>query len=264
MAGWLILILVALIGFGWLCRAVLDSPRGEVDSGLYWHLSRLYARVVHRLRLEGLENVPRGPRPGPLIIVANHTSGVDPVLVQAACRFEIRWIMASDMRHPLGEGLWDWGRIIFVGRDGGGAAGTREALRHLREGGVLGIFPEGGIERPPRQIRPFLPGVGFIVKRSGAPVLPVLVDGTPQVDPAWQSLRRFSRSVIRFLPPIDYRSSQLEAPAIAEDLRRRFIEWTGWPASSDEPGRIRPRTEETPATMPFPRAAGPTRRMAGA
>jgi 1-acyl-sn-glycerol-3-phosphate acyltransferase len=205
------------------------NPRGDPETGLAWRLLRLYARIVHRLRVEGLENLPRGPKAGPLIVVANHTAGVDPLLIQAACPFFIRWMMALDMRLPTLEWFWKWVEIISVDRAGREVAATREAIRYLQEGGVVGIFPEGNLERPPRHILPFLPGVGLIVHRSKAPVLPVVVSGTPQVDPAWSSLWRPSRATVRFLPKVDYQSSGLQSAAIAEDLRRRFIEATGWP-----------------------------------
>ncbi|WP_410961928.1 lysophospholipid acyltransferase family protein, partial [Salmonella sp. SAL4359] len=85
-----------------------------------------------------------------------------------------------------------------VDRYGREIAAAREAVRHLQSGGVVGIFPEGNLERPPCHILPFLPGVGLIVHRSGAPVIPVLISGTPQIDPAWSSLWRRSRAVVQF------------------------------------------------------------------
>jgi 1-acyl-sn-glycerol-3-phosphate acyltransferase len=73
-----------------------------------------------------------------------------------------------------------------------------------------------------------------IIHRTGAPVLPVVIDGTPQVDPAWDSLIHPSRSRLRFMAPIDYRSSGLSPEAIALDLRRRFVDWTGWPTNDED------------------------------
>jgi 1-acyl-sn-glycerol-3-phosphate acyltransferase len=158
-------------------------------------------------------------------VVANHSSGVDPLLMAAACPFEIRWIMAQDMRHPAGEWVWRWARVIFVNREAPSSAGTREAIQHLKDGGVIGVFPEGGIERPRGHVLPFLPGVGFLIRKTGAPVLPVVLEGTPDVDPAWHALRRRSRSVVTFMPRIDYSGSGLGAAEIAEDLRGRFVGW---------------------------------------
>lgn len=223
--GWVIAA-AALVVFAFACRALLRNPRVDVEGGLVWGAVRLYCRLVHRIRVRGLENLPSAR---PLIVVANHTSGVDPLLIAAACPFEVRWIMALDMRHPWGEFVWRWARVIFVNREVPSSAGTREAIQHLKEGGVIGVFPEGGIERPHGRVLPFMPGVGFLIKKTGALVLPVVLEGTPDVDPAWHSLRRFSRAVVNIMPPIDYRTSGLGAAEIAQDLQRRFEGWVEGP-----------------------------------
>lgn len=234
LALWLILAFFALLAAAWLSRILLVNPRADVEAGVIWHAARLYARVFHRMRLIGVENLPRG-RTGPLIIIANHTAGVDPALIQAACPFEIRWMMDADMRHPAGEFLWQFLRIIFVEHGGRELASAREAIRHLEAGGVLGIFPEGGIERPARTILPFLGGIGLIVRKTGAPVLPFIIDGTPIAEPAWATLYRFSHARLRVMPPIDYSKSGLGAAEITVDLHRRFVEWTEWPAAPSAP-----------------------------
>lgn len=242
LAFWLILAAVLLVGLGFLARWVLDNPRHDLETGLFLRVAELYVRWFHGLRVEGLPHVPRSRRPGPLIVVANHTAGVDPVLIQTVCPFEIRWIMAMDMRLPAFEWFWTWARIISIPQ-GNELAATREAIRHVRhgddgQGGVLGIFPEGAIERPERQVLPFLRGVGLIIQKSNALVLPVIIEGTPQVDPAWASLWRPSRARLTFKQPIDYTHSGLSASEISADLRRRYLEWTGWPANDTHAGVI--------------------------
>lgn len=228
-AAWVILALAVLILWAFIARALVHNPRGDVETGIVWHVLRLYSRFFHRMHVIGREHVPQTRCPGPLIVIVNHASGVDPILVQAAVPFEIRWVMAEDMRHPLGEWLWGWTRIIFVNRERPEVTGTREAIRHLRAGGVLGIFPEGGIERPPRRVLPFLPGVGFIIRQSRAPVLPVIVQGAPPVEPAWASLYRFSRSTVTFMPIMDLAAESREPAEIAQHLRELYMRWTGWP-----------------------------------
>lgn len=228
-AVWGISALVLWLAWAALSHWLIANPRGDIETGISWRLVRLYARLVHHLRVEGRENLPRGRHPGPLVVVANHTAGVDPMLIQAACRFFIRWMMAMDMQLPSLGWLWRWGEVISVDRNGREVGATREAIRHLEAGGVLGIFPEGTLERPAGHILPFLAGVGLIVHRSGAPVLPVLIEGTPQVDPAWSSLWRVSRARVRFLPVIDYTVTGLRATEIAADLRCRMAEAAGWP-----------------------------------
>ncbi len=205
-----------------------NDPEGQ----MLVHLIRAYARIVHRLRIEGSEHIPspeeamsgRG-----LIVAANHTAGVDPLLIQAVLPFEPRWMMAEDMRAPSLEGLWRKAEIIFVDRTNGDSRSVREALRHLKGGNVLGVFPEGYIERPAGHLLPFRPGIGLLIRRSGAPVLPVVVEGTPDAPTAWASLWRPSRSRVRVLPLVHYEEMDLSASEIASDLHARFAQATGWP-----------------------------------
>lgn len=229
-AVWAILAFAALAAFAAWCRLLLINPRGDVETGVLWRLIRMYSRLVHRLRVEGRQNVPRSRVPGPLIVVCNHTAGVDPLLVQAACPFEIRWIMAADMQLAA-PAFWRWAGVISVDRQKGDAGAAREAIRYVKSGGVLGIFPEGGIERPARTIIPFEPGVGLIIRRTGARVLPMIVDGTPVAEAPWTSLVHLSRSRLRVMEPIDYSSTGLSAQEITDDLHRRYAEWTGWPVT---------------------------------
>ena len=122
--------------------------------------------------------------------------------------------------------------VIFVDRENPSTAPVRRAMAHLRGGGVLGLFPEGHIERPPRTLLPFHAGVGAFVRPTGAPVLPVVIRGTPKgVRSAWMSLFVPSRARLRIYEPIRYERSMSPAE-IAEDLKRRYMGWTGWPASS--------------------------------
>lgn len=213
-------------------RAGFDDPE-DAEAAFVVRVFHLYSVLVHRLEVVGRRHIPRGRAPGPLIIVANHTAGVDPVLIQSVCPFRIRWLMADDMKIEVLDPLWDLGQIIFVDRLRGESLGIREALRHLKAGGVVGLFPEGHIERPPGQVLPFLPGVGMMIARSRARVLMVTVEGTPQVDPAWSSLWRTSRSRVEFFEPFDYQGTS--ARDIPGDLRRRFIEALGWPANEVAP-----------------------------
>lgn len=248
----------------WACRGMMENPRGDVWTGLLYWLTRGYVRVVHRVRIVGAENVPdarRGARIGSgagsrggLVVAANHTAGIDPMLIQSACMFEVRWMMGRDMLAPALMWMWEWARVIPVSRvwvegeertaerqsgkaaneEGSGgraegatrgdAQGALEAIRHLRAGGVLGVFPEGRIGDVPGRLRAFLPGVGVIVKKTGAAVLPVVITGTPRCESAWGSLLRPSRAVVRFLPVVEYGKMGLEAGEIVENLRGRMAE----------------------------------------
>lgn len=134
------------------------------------------------------------------MLVVNHTAGVDPLLVQAACPFFIRWMMGRDMRARHLADIWEWVDIIDVDRKGRDTTSARAAIRVLREGGIVGIFPEGRIERPRGALLPFHPGVGMIVQAGGARVLPVFIQGTPDTRTAWGSLFRRGSARVRFGP----------------------------------------------------------------
>lgn len=213
------LALLALVGRG--CRALLRNPRGDVAGGLTWLAARVYARLVHRLRVRGAENIP--PRhPGPLVIVSTHGAGIDPVLIQAVCPFRVTFMMAADMMLPAFMPLWEWVGVIPVDREGGDTRAAREAIRRLKQGEAVAIFPEGRLVRERGVVDPFLPGVGLIIRRSGSPVLAIVIEGTPRTASAWGSLWRTSRSTITFLPLAEYADNRLDAEQIAADLRERM------------------------------------------
>lgn len=199
--------------------------------GLAFRLVQVYSRTFHHLRATGTGHIPRTRTPGPLVVVCNHTAGVDPLLVQAACPFEIRWMMALDMRLGPLEWFWEWSGIIGVDRTGKDSVGAREALRHVREGGVLGVFPEGAIERPARHILPFHPGVGLIVARTRAPVLPVVIEGTPQAREPWTSLHTPSRARLTFGPVMRFDDRRYSPAEVAQRLHEWYVDATGWPTA---------------------------------
>ncbi len=132
-------------------------------------------RAFHRV--EALSPC-RLPKTGPAIVICNHTSGLDPHLIQAACPRLITWMMAREYYDvPILRQLLDLVGVIPVARNGRDMGATRAALRALERGQVLGIFPEGGIESSD-VLEPFQPGVAMMALRTGAPVFPAYLDGT--------------------------------------------------------------------------------------
>jgi 1-acyl-sn-glycerol-3-phosphate acyltransferase len=135
----------------------------------------LFGRVYHRL---DLLNACRIPRTGPAILVSNHISGLDPLLLQSACpRRLITWMMASEYMDLPGLG-WFFRTIgvIPVERSGKDSGPLRAALRTLQQGGVLGIFPEGRLSKT-GDLLPFQTGVGMIAAKSGATIYPAYQTG---------------------------------------------------------------------------------------
>lgn len=224
---WIGVFVAAWLVWAWVADRIMMNPRGEAGYGLgYWTL-RAYTWFFHGLRIDGRENVPST---GPIVVVVNHSAGVDPILAQMAVAREIRWMMGRDMMLPAFAWVWDWLKVIPVDRASarGDMTALRLALRHLdTPDGIVGVFPEGAIARPRETIMPFAPGVGLLVAKSGAAVVPIVIDGTPEVSDAWGSLWTASRSRVRVMPTIRYEAST-GAAEITKDLRERFASWTGW------------------------------------
>ncbi|MFT5424048.1 MAG: 1-acyl-sn-glycerol-3-phosphate acyltransferase [Phycisphaerales bacterium] len=244
---WLILVplgvCLGVFVLGTLLAFLTPCPSPKLHDRFLYFWARRYLRIIHRWRVEGAKHVPMT---GGVLLVANHTAGLDPILVSTCCPRTVRWIMALDMRLPQLEWFWKWQQIIFVGREGKaapdgsspgdrGAAGVRAALEELSRGGVVGIYPEGGIERPPEMVMPFQAGVGLMIRKAKVPVVPVWISGTAPVDPAWASLWHRSKSRVVFGEPIDYTDKKMSAAEIAADLRQWMLKTSGWPMNDTSP-----------------------------
>lgn len=229
---WIILSLVVYVALILIGRNSDRLKYGEGDVELCVTLFEVYARLFHRVRYEGLEHLEGLKADDAVLVVCNHTAGVDPIVVQPRLPFRARWVMAQDMRAWVLEWFWNWSETIFVDRAGGNTLGVRSVIGHLKQGHSVAMFPEGGIERPPKMLMPFMTGVGLIVSRSRVPVLPVWIEGTPQVDPAWASLWRTSKTVVRFGPVMDF-EPKTKPDVIVDRLHARFRDWTGWPVNTD-------------------------------
>lgn len=195
--------------------------------GFVRQCSNLWCHRVHRVQLAGLEHL-HGAAEGGLLIVSNHTGAIDPFLIQAACPRLAHWMMATDMMLPALDDLWALVGVIPVDRSTADAGALRQAMRLLKQGEVVGIFPEGRITRPPGTIRPFHDGVGLLATRCGATVLPVLVDGTPETDSTVRSLLGPSRSSVRCLEAMQFDRS-MSPQAASDAIREKMAAAAGWP-----------------------------------
>ncbi len=158
-------------------------------------MMRLYWRVEGR----GAQHVPAT---GPVLLVANHSSLLDPPFIAGVIRRPVSFLAKAELfRIPL------FGRLIRalnahpVRREGGDPAALRAALRVLGRGGALLLFPEGTRGRE-GELRPGKPGAGMLALLSGAAVVPVYVGGSGQ---SWPRGRRFPRPAkvtVTFGPPL--------------------------------------------------------------
>ncbi|HKV43240.1 MAG TPA: lysophospholipid acyltransferase family protein [bacterium] len=154
---------------------------------------RIVFRVLFGFRVEGREHEPPS---GPLIVVSNHVSDLDPLVVGCAVRRPCHFMAKIELFGPPLLRWWVSACGAFPVRRG---APDRQALRTARaileRGGVLVMFPEGTRGTNSRDLRPPEPGAALLALRTRAAILPVAVIGTDTVLP--RGAHRPSRGVIR-------------------------------------------------------------------
>ena len=168
--------LFLLIAFSiWL----IDIIHAEADWGgpsVNWldGWTRLICRYIQHLPEQKINL----PETGPAIIVANHVSGVDPLLLISASKRPLRFLIArEEYERPLVSWVFKKAGCIPVDRSGRPEQALRQALRALQQGEIIALFPHGKIHLdtdPPRKIKG---GVGRLASWSAAPIFPVRIDG---------------------------------------------------------------------------------------
>jgi len=203
--------------------------RGPVHAGrlnVIWRINRFYCQAVHRARFVNKHHIPTS---GPVLLVANHTAGIDPSLIQSPVQRRIRWMMAREMMVGILGWFWRTLDIIPVDTEQNDRRAVRQAVEALKAGQVVCIFPEGGLNRDDGGVtQEFRAGVGLIASRADAPIVPVYISGTPHSPSAYAALYRFSRSMVTFGKPVtvdellgDHEGGG-KHEAIADALRQRI------------------------------------------
>ncbi len=185
-----------------------------------WHLVRLYGFAWHKLRFTGRHHVPRR---GPVILAANHTAGVDPFLIQAGIPRLVRWVMLHQYRFRVLEPMWRAIEPVMLTRQGQELGQLRQMMQYLKAGEVLGIFPEGQIQRGHRDLGELEPGIGLLARRSKAPIVPVWISGTPCAAKMLWHFVKPSHTHILFGRPYHPDPAWTDQQ-VTDDLRCRMLE----------------------------------------
>lgn len=129
--------------------------------------------TLWRVRLHGAHHVPRT---GPVLLAGNHTAFLDGVLLVGLAPRPVHFLTKREaFRGPLRPLLLGLGQIP-VNRSSADRAAVMSVLGVLREGGVVGVFPEG--TRSTREFAEVRRGLAYFALRAGAPVIPVACLGT--------------------------------------------------------------------------------------
>ena len=143
-----------------------------IYRGMWW-LTHGACRLYFRVRVEGLEHIPRQ---GPLILASNHVSYIDPPIIGSNVPRVVNFLARDSLFRVPGLGwLFRQLNTVPVDRESG-AAGLKAILDRLQAGGSIIVFPEGTRSPDGRPLRAKA-GVGLTVIKSTAPVVPVRLEG---------------------------------------------------------------------------------------
>ncbi len=233
-----------LVGLYGLVRYLVRGPAATPCLNTLWHIDRLYCLIWHGLEWRGRHHVPHT---GGVLLASNHTTAIDPLILQAPLPRVIRWVMLAEHLFPALN--WGWNRIqpIALEKNAGDARQLRKVIAALRGGDVVGLFPEGRLQRERRELNPFQPGVGMIARRGDVMIVPCWIEGTPRRRHMLAHFLTPSRTRVRYGKP--YRpAAGLAHEEIAADLRDRILALAPQPAadSATLPPDVLPDTPHTP------------------
>lgn len=178
----------------------------------YWIMKHIVVGpillAIFRPWIVGLERVPKD---GPVILASNHLSFIDSIFLPLVVDRPVVFLAKSE--YFTGKGLKGWATKMFfqaagqlpIDRSGGKAseASLNTGLRVLREGRILGIYPEG-TRSPDGKLYRGRTGVARMVLEAGVPVVPVAMIGTAEVMPIGTRLPKIRRVGIVFGEPLDF------------------------------------------------------------
>ena len=203
-------------------------------SGVFTRSGRLPSRLMDwwgtwfiriggwTVRAEGIERLPEGGA----ILVSNHQSLVDIPLLVTALHRGVGFLAKRELgRIPLFGKAMEYSGNLFIDRaDPRDAVHLmRDAVRRIREGKLVVIFPEG-TRSEDGTIGEFKPGAFYLAQKAGVPVVPVYIDGGRHALPKGSLLFRPAELVVRVLPPLPPEAgATLSKQEIALEARQRIL-----------------------------------------
>jgi len=151
----------------------IPYPRFQIRRSILNHLSRALLRLFSKLRVSGLENIPKE---GPVILAGNHVSTLEPMLMATFPKRLVELLGAGDIPFEgFVDNLVNFYGFIAVNRGNIDREAMNQALAVLKQGGVLGIYPEGGTWKP-GQMKAQV-GVAWLSSKGQAVVVPIGFSG---------------------------------------------------------------------------------------
>lgn len=181
---------------------------------------RAFLKIFFRVKIVGEENVPKTR---PAIICPNHKSYYDPAIIVAFNKRHVNMIGKQElMKNPFTRFLCKAFNVFLVERDGKDIEAVKHSLKVLKEGELLGIFPEGTRNGLAKGVQPKNGAIQMALK-TGAPIIPVGIKG---------NYKLFKPVVVTYGKPIYYSKEEINSQdkalvaAITNELMGRIISLT--------------------------------------
>jgi len=196
----------------------------SLPKRLWYDFFRVVCRLIwvafFRIRVFDRQCIPKT---GGALVVSNHQSHLDPILVGLSCDRRLNYVARDTLfGFPPFRWLINSFDAIPIDREGIGLGGLKESLRRLKAGEMLLIFPEGTRTRD-GNVGQLKPGFLALARRSKVPLLPVAIDGAFDSWPKWNLLPGLAVIHIRYAQPLSPDEvSQLDDASLLAEVDRRI------------------------------------------
>lgn len=164
----------------------------KIKKVLYKGFVVFVGKIIYRYKVIGLENIPEE---GPLLFCGNHRSYIDPAIIVATSTRPMRFLAKEELKNNIiVNSAADAFDAIYIKRDSKDISAMKEALKTLKTGGCIGIFPEGtrnGFEKNDGAIKG---GAIYLAMKTNANIVPIGIVG-PQ--------KPFTKNAIIYGKPIE-------------------------------------------------------------
>lgn len=176
---------------------------------IFYNLAKLLARVCFQMRVVHPERMIES---GPLILAVNHSSFFDPPLAGICSRRGVYYLARKTLlKWPFFGPLFPAMNVIPVERDGNDMSALREVIKKLREGNGVVLFPEGTRSKD-GEIQPARAGIGLVIAKTRAPVLPMRIFGAYDAFPKSGKSLHFPQITVVLGEPLSFSEEETQNP----------------------------------------------------
>ena len=188
----------------------------SIVYNIFYNLAKLFARCFYSLRIVHPERMIED---GPLILAVNHSSYFDPPLAGICSRRAVYYLARKNLLEwPFFGPLFPAMNVIPVERDGNDMSALREVIKKVREGNGVVLFPEGTRSRD-GNLQPARAGIGLVIAKTLAPVLPMRIFGAYHAFPKGSRALRLTKITVVIGEPLRFTCEE-SAPGNRETYQR--------------------------------------------